>query len=161
MNRRLAIKPVHLNDIDRQIIRSLLEDASKSKAEIARSVGLTPNAVFERLRKLDERRVIQGYAVRLDPQALGSKLLAFVFVAESKPVRTVKMGPRLAQLPNIEEVHRVAGRDCFLLKVRAADTDELTRILDEIGEIESVAAVDTTIVLETFLEKRFDGGLGP
>ncbi len=161
MNRRLAIKPVHLNDIDRQIIRSLLEDASKSKAEIARTVGLTPNAVFERLRKLDERRVIQGYAVRLDPQALGSKLLAFVFVAESKPVRTEKTGPRLAQLPNIEEVHRVAGRDCFLLKVRAADTDELTRILDEIGEIESVAAIETTIVLETFLEKRFDGGLGP
>lgn len=161
MNRRLVIKPVHLNDIDRQIIRSLLEDASKSKAEIARSVGLTPNAVFERLRKLDERRVIQGYAVRLDPQALGSKLLAFVFVAESKPVRTAKTGPRLAQLPNIEEVHRVAGRDCFLLKVRAADTDELTRILDEIGEIESVSAVETTIVLETFLEKRFDGGLGP
>ena len=161
MNRRLVIKPVHLNDIDRQIIRNLLEDASKSKAEIARSVGLTPNAVFERLRKLDERRVIQGYAVRLDPQALGSKLLAFVFVAESKPVRTVKTGPRLAQLPNIEEVHRVAGRDCFLLKVRAADTDELTRILDEIGEIESVSAVETTIVLETFLEKRFDGGLGP
>ena len=161
MNRRLAIKPIHLNDIDRQIIRSLLEDASKSKAEIARTVGLTPNAVFERLRKLDERRVIQGYAVRLNPLALGSKLLAFVFVAESKPVRAEKMGPRLAQLPNIEEVHRVAGRDCFLLKVRAADTDELTRILDEIGEIESVAAVETTIVLETFLEKRFDGGLGP
>lgn len=161
MNRRLVIKPVHLNDIDRQIIRNLLEDASKSKAEIARSVGLTPNAVFERLRKLDERRVIQGYEVRLDPQALGSKLLAFVFVAESKPVRTVKTGPRLAQLPNIEEVHRVAGRDCFLLKVRAADTDELTRILDEIGKIESVSAVETTIVLETFLEKRFDGGLGP
>ena len=161
MNRRLVIKPVHLNDIDRQIIRSLLEDASKSKAEIARTVGLTPNAVFERLRKLDGRRVIQGYAVRLNPLALGSKLLAFVFVAESKPVRAEKTGPRLAQLPNIEEVHRVAGRDCFLLKVRAADTDELTRILDEIGEIESVAAVDTTIVLETFLEKRFDGGLGP
>ncbi len=150
------MEPVRLDDTDREILRILLEDGSKSKAEIARSVGLTPNAIFERLRKLDERGVIQGYAVRLDPQALGSKLLAFVFVAESKPVTTPKTGPRLAKMPSVEEVHRVAGRDCFLLKVRAADTDDLTRILDEIGKIKSVAAVETTIVLETFLEKPFD-----
>ena len=153
---RLAIEPVRLDETDREILRILLEDGSKSKAEVARSVGLTPNAVFERLRKLNERGVIQGYAVRLDPRALGSKLLAFVFVAESKPVTTGKTGPRLTQIPNIEEVHRVVGRDCFLLKLRAADTDDLARILDEIGRIESVAGVETTIVLETFLEKPFD-----
>ena len=150
------MEPVRLDDTDREILRILLEDGSKSKAEIARSVGLTPNAVFERLRKLDKRGVTQGYAIRLDPRALDSKLLAFVFVTESKPVTTGKTGLRLTQIPNTEEVHRVAGRDCFLLKVRAADTDDLTRILDEIGKIESVAAVETTIVLETFLEKPFD-----
>lgn len=117
---------------------------------------MTPNAIFERLRKLEEGGVINGYTVRLDPRALGRKLLAFVFVAESKPVTTGKTAPRLVKIPHIEEVHRVAGRDCFLLKVRAAETDELTRILDEIGGIESVASVETTIVLETFLEKPFD-----
>ena len=116
-------------------------------------VGLTPTAVFERLRKLQERGVIKGYSVDLDPRSLGMKLLAYIFVSEIKPVSGEKTGHRLAELPYVEEVHRVAGRDCFLLKVRAADTDGLTRMLDEIGEIETVGAVQTTIVLETFLEQ--------
>jgi Lrp/AsnC family leucine-responsive transcriptional regulator len=145
----------HLDDTDRKILRILLADGSKSKAEVARLVGLTPTAVFERLRKLHERGVILGYTVRLDPRALGSKLLAFVAVEETKPVTTGKTGSRLARVSSVEEVHRVAGKDCFLLKVRVADTGDLTKVLDEIGMIESVGAIETTIVLETFLEKPY------
>ena len=144
---------MRLDNTDQKILRILLKDASKSKAEIARSVGLTPTAVFERLRKLQERGVIKGYTVRLDPYSLGMKLLAYVFVSEIKPVTAKKTGPLLARLPNVQEVHRVAGRDCFLLKVRADDTDALTRVLDEIGGLKSVGNVQTTIVLETFLEE--------
>ncbi len=146
--------PVRLDDKDREILGILLDDASTSKAAIARSVGLTPTAVFERLRKLEERGVIRGYAARLDPHTLGLDLLAFVFVSEIKPVTTGGTGARLAELPQVEEVHRVTGKDCFLLKVRTTDTPALTKVLDRINELESVAALQTTIVLETFLEQR-------
>ena len=145
---------VHLDDRDREILGVLLADASTSKAEIARSVGLTPTAVFERLRKLEDRGVIKGYTAELDPQTLGLGLLAFIFVSEIKPVTTSGTGRRLAELQQVEEVHRVTGKDCFLLKVRTADTDELTKVLDEIGTLKSVGEVQTTIVLETFLEQR-------
>jgi len=145
---------VHLDERDREIIDVLLADASTSKAEIARSVGLTPTAVFERLRKLEERGVIKRYTAELDPETLGLGLLAFVFVSELKPVKTGGTGHRLAELQRVEEVHRVTGKDCFLLKVRTTGTDELTQVLDEIGEINSVGEVQTTIVLETFLERK-------
>ena len=145
---------VRLDDKDRAILAILLEDASTAKAEIARSVGLTPTAVFERLRKLEERGVIKGYSARLDPHALGLGLLAFVFVSEIKPVASGGTARRLAGVKQVEEVHRVTGKDCFLLKVRTADTDALTRVLDEIGAIDAVGAVQTSIVLETFLEGR-------
>ena len=152
---RPAIEPVELDDTDREILRLLLKDGSMAKAEIGRAVGMTANAVFERLRKLQERGIVEGYTVRLSPDALGFRLLAFVFVAESKPV-TQQTGPQLARIPNIEEVHRITGKDCFLVKVRAADTADLTRVLDEIGTIASVAAVETKIVLQTFREEPFD-----
>ena len=145
---------IRLDDKDREIIGILLEDASTAKAEIARSVGLTPTAVFERLRKLEDRGVIKGYTVKLDAQTLGLGLLAFVFVSEIKPVTTRGTGRRLAELQQVEEVHRVTGKDCFLLKVRTKDTGALTKVLDEIGGLESVGAVQTAIVLETFLEQR-------
>ena len=148
------MEQIRLDDKDREIIGILLKDASTAKAEIARSVGLTPTAVFERLRKLEERGVIKGYAATLDPHALGLRLLAFVFVSEIKPVTTSGTGRRLAEVQQVEEVHRVTGKDCFLLKVRTTDTDALTKTLDEIGGLDSVGAVQTAIVLETFLEHQ-------
>ncbi len=148
------MEPVRLDDTDRAILAILLEDASTAKAEIARSVSLTPTAVFERLRKLEDRGVIKGYSAQLDPRTLGLGLLAFVFVSEIKPVASGGTARRLAELQQVEEVHRVTGRDCFLLKVRTADTDALTRVLDEIGALDAVGAVQTSIVLETFLEKQ-------
>ena len=148
------MEPVRLDDTDRAILAILLEDASTAKAEIARSVGLTPTAVFERLHKLEDRGVIKGYSAQLDPRTLGLGLLAFVFVSEIKPVASGGTARRLAELQQVEEVHRVTGRDCFLLKVRTADTDALTRVLDEIGALDAVGAVQTSIVLETFLEEQ-------
>ena len=148
------MEPVRLDDTDRAIVAILLEDASTAKAEIARSVGLTPTAVFERLRKLEDRGVIKGYSAQLDPRALGLGLLAFVFVSETKPVASGSTGRRLAELQQVEEVHRVTGRDCFLLKVRTSDTDALKQVLDEIGALDAVSAVQTSVVLETFLEEQ-------
>lgn len=147
--------PIHPDDIDREILRILQKDGSLPKAEIARQVGLTPTAVFERIRKLEERGVVCGYTIVVDPKAVGMRLLAFVFVSEIKPVKAGKTGQRLATLENVEEVHRVAGKDCFVLKVRAEAPESLTAILDRIGAIESVGNVQTTIVLESFLERAF------
>ena len=123
---------------------------------MARTVGLTPTAVFERVRKLEERGVIQGYTARLDPGAFGKTLLAFVFVSEVKPMRGERTGEQLARLDDIEEVHRITGKDCYLAKVRVADTDALRHVLDRIGSINAVSEVRTTVVLDTFLEKQWD-----
>lgn len=144
-----------LDDTDRQILRVLGEDALTSKAEIGRRIGLTSSAVFERLRRLRERGVIQGYEVLIDPAAVGLHLLAYVFVTEAKPVHGERTASRLARIPQVEEVHKIAGEDCFLVKVRAQSTADLGRILDdEITAIESVRDTRTTIVLESIVEGR-------
>lgn len=145
-----------MDDKDREILTILQEDASLSKAEVARRVDLTPSAVFERIRKLEQKGVIVKYEARIAPKALGLDLLAFVFVREDRGLEGPKTAPLLARITGVEEVHKVAGDDCFLIKVRARNTAELSRILDEefagIKSVQGRGGVRTTIVLETVKE---------
>lgn len=142
-----------IDKTDREILTILRRNSCTSKAEIARQVGLTPTAVFERIRKLEGRGVITGYQAQLDPGAFGLGLLAFVFVTAERPVEEPDLGPTLAAIPGVEEVHVIAGEDCFLMKIRAADTEGLYRVLREnVGTIPTVRGIRTTIVLETVSE---------
>jgi Lrp/AsnC family leucine-responsive transcriptional regulator len=140
-----------IDDIDRNILEILQRDARTPNAEIARQVGMAPSATLERLRKLEERGVVLGYAAHIDPDAVGLPLLAYVFVRSGdEPAAAEETERRLAAIPEVLEVHHVAGEDCFLLKVRATGTADLGRLLrDVIGGIPSVRTTRTTIVLRT------------
>lgn len=128
-------------------------NARTSNAEIARQVDLAPSAVFERIRKLEERGVIEGYSARINPAAVELPLLAFVFVRDSDGPGAEQSARRVAEIPEVLEVHHVAGEDCFLAKVRTKDTEALGRLLRErIGRIKSITSTRTTIVLDTVKE---------
>jgi Lrp/AsnC family leucine-responsive transcriptional regulator len=138
-------------DID--ILSLVQSNARISNAEIARQVGMAPSAILERLRKLEARGVVRGYETRLDPHPLGLGLLAFVFVRSDERLNDGETAARLAEIPEAQEVHHVAGEDCYLVKVRAADPEALGRLLRErFGSIPSVRSTRTTIVLGTVKE---------
>jgi len=142
-----------MDDIDLRILTNLQQDGRVSNAEIGRRVGLAPSAVLERIRRLERDGVIRGYRTRLDPATLGRGTLAFVFVqAESRPFDR-SVADRLAELPEVLEVHEIAGEDCLLVKLRCASTEELGRILRErIGALPEVRRTRTTIALATIKE---------
>jgi Lrp/AsnC family leucine-responsive transcriptional regulator len=140
------------DDIDTKILTILQENSRTTNAEIARQVGMAPSAVFERIRKLETQGVIRGYEARLHPQALGLGLLAFVFV-RTDDRGSMETGKKLALIPGVQEVHDIAGEDCYLVKVRAANTEALGRLLrDHFGTIPSLRSTRTTIVLSTAKE---------
>ena len=142
-----------IDDIDREILTILQSDARTSNAEIARQVGMAPSAILDRVRKLEARGVLRACEARLDPHPFGLGLLAFVFVRSDERLRSGDTGNRLAELPEVLEVHHIAGEDCYLAKVRAADPEALGRLLRErFGAIESVRSTRTTIVLDTIKE---------
>ena len=142
-----------MDNTDHQILTILQQNARTSNAEIARRVGMAPSAVFERIRKLEERGVIEGYHARLNARALGVPLVAFVFVRTAEPPGACDAAVQLAEIPGVQEVHHIAGEDCYLVKVRAADPEALGRILrEEFGAIRTVRSTRTTIVLETIKE---------
>jgi len=142
-----------IDDIDRTILNILQSDARTSNAEVARRVGMAPSAVFERIRKLEERGVIRGYTARIDPSAVGLGLLAFLFVRADERLGAPETERLLTEIPEVLEVHHIAGEDCFLVKVRAADTESLGRLLRErLGAIQTIRSTRTTIVLQTVKE---------
>ncbi|MEM7651928.1 MAG: Lrp/AsnC family transcriptional regulator [Pseudomonadota bacterium] len=143
-----------IDGIDKDILSILLKDAATSKTEIARQVGLAASAVSERVRRLEADGVIQGYEVRLDAQTLGKTLLAFVFVTDAKPSVGFDTAAALQGVTGLEELHKIAGDDCYLLKIRASGTEELNAIIEtEINPVPSVTRVRTTIVLKPVTER--------
>ena len=136
--------------IDIQILNILQHDARIANVEIARQVGLAPSAVLERVRKLEEGGVIRGYATEIEAARVGFGLTAFVFVRTSG-CRTIDSA--LAAIPEVLEVHDVAGEDCYLLKVRTKDTEELGKLLRaKLKPIPEIISTRTTVVLETIKE---------
>jgi Lrp/AsnC family leucine-responsive transcriptional regulator len=139
-----------LDDIDRRILELLQSDARIANAAIARDVGLAPSAVFQRIKKLEDSGVIRGYHAHLDPTRVGQGLLAFIAVQTGEGARARETANVLARIPEVLEVHRVVGEDCFFLKVRVRDAEALGALLDEkIQTLPPVASTKTTIVLST------------
>lgn len=142
-----------IDEIDRQILNILQQNARTSNAEIARQIEMAPSAVLERIRRLEAKGVIQGYEARINPEALGLGVLAFVFVRSRDFDGEAKTVELLSQIPEVQEAHHIAGEDCFLLKVRMPDAKSLGRLLRErIGSTGDVQSTRTTIVLETVRE---------
>ncbi len=142
-----------LDEIDTTIATILQDDARTSNADIARHVGMAPSAILERIRKLEARGVIRGYHAAINPEAIDLGLLAFVFVRADERVGSGATGEELARIPEVQEVHHIAGEDCYLVKVRVADTNALGRLLrDSFGAIPAIHSTRTTIVLTTLRE---------
>ncbi|NOT48718.1 MAG: Lrp/AsnC family transcriptional regulator [Acidobacteria bacterium] len=140
-----------IDDIDKKILTIIQQDGRESNAEIARRVGLAASAVLERIRKLEEKGIIQGYSASVDAKQVGFGLIAFVFV------KTNECGDGtdqlLAEIPEVLEVHDVAGDDSYLLKVRARDPEDLAVLLREkLKSVPMVISTRTTVVLHTVKE---------
>lgn len=140
-----------IDEIDKQILNILQTDARIANAEIARQVGLAPSAVLERIRKLEERGVIKGFETKLDASKVEYGLTAFIAVRTNDCcAETDKF---LAEIPEVLEVHDVAGEDSYLLKVRAKNVEDLSRLMRErLRTVPNIASWKTTIVLQTIKE---------
>lgn len=143
-----------IDEIDAHILHILQEKARIPNAEVARRVGMAPSAVLERIRKLEERGIIEGYEVRLNPRPFGQGLAAFVFVQADR-AGNGSLAIELGKITGVQEVHQVAGEDGYLIKIRVADTETLGRVLrDEFMAVRGVRNTRTHVVLATTKETR-------
>jgi Lrp/AsnC family leucine-responsive transcriptional regulator len=141
-----------LDSINLEILNILQEKARIPNVEVSRQVGLAPSAVLERIRKMEKQGVIDGYEVRLNPERFNSAQVAFVHIKTSAPMSD-QIGVQLSLIPEVQEVHFVSGSDCYLIKIRCADTTSLGKLLQEkIITLEGVLSTSTETVLSTVKE---------
>lgn len=142
-----------IDEISLKILKILQEKARIPNVEVARQVSMAPSAVLERIRKLEKQGFIDGYEVRLNPCRFKRQQVAFITVTTEGRADIPMVGRELARLPEVQEVHHVAGQDGFLVKVRVADTEALGQLIHQtLHRIESVKATHTAIAMATYKE---------
>jgi Lrp/AsnC family leucine-responsive transcriptional regulator len=116
---------------------------------------MAPSGVLERVKKLEHKNVILQYTARLNPAPLQQKLLAFVFMKAADGLGCSTTGKELAKIPEVQEVHSIAGEDCYLVKIRTADSASLMDLMrNQFSKIPNILSTRTTIVLETVKEQQ-------
>ena len=140
-------------DVDRQLLAALARDGRASYTELAEKVGLSVSAVHQRVRRLEQRGVIRGYTVVVEPEAVGLLLTAFISVTPLDPAAPDDVPERPSGIQDIEACHSVAGEENYILKVRVDTPAALETLLAKIRS-EAGVSTRTTIVLSTSYEAR-------
>ena len=123
---------MELDKKDQLILEALQTDARQSLAALGKRIGLSQSAMSERVRKLEEAGVIEGYGARVNLQALGIRLQAIIRIKSTHA--TLQKYLRLFhEMPEVMEVHRVTGEDCFIVRCAIADPTDLERVVDALA----------------------------
>ena len=139
---------------DARILDVLQRDGRRSYADLGAEVGMTGPSAHERVKKLESRGVIRGYAADVDPMAVGLGVLAFTWVTQAPGTVSSDLTPDFAAIPEIEECHYIAGEADYLLKIRARDMDHLGSIVRRVQTTEHVFSTETDVVFSTGFEGR-------
>lgn len=142
-----------LDDIDRILVRQLVANGRATLAELAVSAGLSVSAVQSRVRRLESRGVVSGYSARIDPEAVGHLLSAFVAITPLDPSQPDDAPARLEHIAEIESCHSVAGEESYILLVRVESPRALEDLLQRIRTTANVRT-RSTIILNTFYSDR-------
>jgi len=118
-----------LDAVDQRIVAELQSDARLSLAALGRRVGLSPPAVADRLNRLETAGVIEGYAARVSPGALGYGLSAIIRIRPS-PRQIASVADLARATPEVVECHRITGDDCFFVKAHVRDVTHLEELID-------------------------------
>ncbi|MBS7604854.1 MAG: Lrp/AsnC family transcriptional regulator [Candidatus Bathyarchaeia archaeon] len=142
-----------IDDIDKEIIRMLQDDARISLRRIAEKLNVSETTIFIRIKKLLEKNIIKRFTAIVSPEALGKKITAFILInADPKKIQNVLN--TLSKMDDVYEVYDVTGSYYAIVKVRTEDQNKLAKIIDEIGLIDGVISTETALVLRSIKEEN-------
>jgi len=139
---------------DARILDVLQRDGRRSYADLGAEVGMTGPSAHERVKKLEARGVIQGYAALVDPAAIGYDILAFSWITQAPGTTSADLTDAFAGIPEIEECHHITGEADYLIKVRARNTRDLERVLRQVQATPNVFQTETDVVFSSGFERR-------
>lgn len=144
---------IHLDNIDFKILYILQQNAKISNSLLAKELNMAPSAVLERVKKLEQKNALLSYHAKINPHVIEKSMLAFIFIKSQDIIGDSSVGKALAAIPEVLEVHDIAGDDGYLIKIRTKDTQGLVELMrNNLLKIDGIISTRTTIVLETIKE---------
>jgi len=139
-------KNIHIDGIDKKILRTLMQDARTPILEIARNVGISGAAIHQRLRKLEKSGLIAGSKFVINPKVLGYTTMAYIGVYLDKAMSNPEAVKQLNKIPEVLECHYTTGNWSIFIKILCKDNEHLMQVLNK--DIQSISGVSRT---ETFI----------
>jgi Lrp/AsnC family leucine-responsive transcriptional regulator len=146
--------PERMSPNDARILDVLQRDGRLPYADLGAEVGMSGPSAHERVKKLEARGVIKGFAAVVDPAAVGYDILAFTWVTQAPGTVAHDLTDAFFAVPEIEECHHITGEADYLIKVRARDTRDLERVLRRVQSTEHVFQTETDVVFSSGFERR-------
>ncbi|OYT48489.1 MAG: AsnC family transcriptional regulator [Desulfurococcales archaeon ex4484_42] len=144
---------LELDRIDRELLNLLQENAELTYAELGKRLGISPSTVYMRVKKLKEKGVIKRIVAEVNPEVLGYKLRSIIFVSiDVKKYNSVVEA--LSKIPQIKIIYDITGEWTFALEALVRDHQELSSLLDKIGNIDGVQHTSTAVVLRVIKEDK-------
>ena len=138
------------DEIDQLLISALMQDSRSSLKTLASLSGLSSPSVAERIRKLEEREVIKGYTVEVDPKAFGYQLQAIIRI-RPLPGQLQEVERQIQNIPQFTECDKVTGDDCFIARLHVRSIEQLDSLLDGLN---AYAETNTAIIKKSPVKRR-------
>ena len=146
---------IHIDGIDKKILRALMEDARTPVLKIARQVGISGAAIHQRLRKLEKSGLLSGSKFIVNPKVLGYTTMAFVGIYLDKAANNPDAVKQLKKIPEVLECHYTTGNWSVFIKILAKDNEHLMHVLNkEIQSISGVSRTETFISLQQQIDRQ-------
>ena len=138
------------DEIDQLLISALMQDSRSSLKTLASLSGLSSPSVAERIRKLQEREVIKGYTLEVDPKAFGYQLQAIIRI-RPLPGQLQEVERQIQNIPQFTECDKVTGDDCFIARLHVRSIEQLDSLLDSLN---AYAETNTAIIKKSPVKRR-------
>jgi Lrp/AsnC family transcriptional regulator for asnA, asnC and gidA len=150
-----ANNTIKIDGIDKEIIRSLMNNARTPILEIAKRIGVSGAAIHQRLRKLENSELIEGSKIIINPKVLGYKTMAFIGIYLEKAGDNADVVRELKKIPEVIESHYTTGNWSILTKILCVDNENLMQILNKkIQTINGVSRTETYISLDQQINRQ-------
>lgn len=147
-----SIGTLGLDQTDLALLTSLQKQGRTKRNELAEAVGLSLPAVSERMRKLEERGILEGIYAKLDPKLVGLDVAVYITVTVESSSKYPDFLKAATQHPEILEIHAITGEGSHLVKARTWNTSTLERLLSQIQQFPGVKQTRSNVVLSTYKE---------
>lgn len=141
-----------LDEIDIRLLALLRDDARQTIAQLAKALGISRGAIYSRIARLEDEKIVAGYTVRLGNAFAASRVRAHMMI-KTLPRFHREVEQALAALPQVQAIHAISGEYDIIAMLETENSAQLNELIDDVGLLDGVERTTTSVILDTKIER--------